>query len=135
MQEDDQYLALCKWKAERTCRMEDHRSQDRRQKKKKVEIYIYRTTTGSAIENAATRLVITATGSAIENAAPRLVIITTGSAIKNAEACSASELKCKIVMSDRHTHKLPEFIDKIGIESKLLPFMANITSSRVITIA
>ncbi len=41
------YEALCKWKcfsAERTCRMEDHRSQDRRQKKKKkVEIYTYRT--------------------------------------------------------------------------------------------
>ncbi len=51
--------------------MEDHRSQDRRQKKKKkVEIYIYRTTTGSTIENA--------------------------------EAGSASELKCRIVVSERH---------------------------------
>jgi hypothetical protein len=60
MQEDDQYLALCKWKAEITCRMEDHCSQDMRQKKKKkVEIYTYRTATGSAIENAAPRLVIT----------------------------------------------------------------------------
>jgi hypothetical protein len=60
--------------------MEDHHSQDRRQKKKKkVEIYTYRTTTGSAIETAAPRLVITATGSAIE-------------------------LKCKIVVSDRQTH-------------------------------
>jgi hypothetical protein len=35
--------------------MEDHRSQDRRQKKKKkVEIYTYRTATGCAIENAKT---------------------------------------------------------------------------------
>lgn len=42
------YEPLCKWKcllAERTCRMEDHRSQDRRQKKKKVELYTYRTAT------------------------------------------------------------------------------------------
>jgi len=70
MQEDYQYLALCKWKAERTCRMEDHRSQDRRQKKKKVKIYT----------------------------------------IENAEAGSAGELKCKIVMSDRRTHKQPELI-------------------------
>ncbi len=74
--------------------MEDHRSQDRRQKKKKVEIYTYRTATGSTIENAATRLVITATDSAIENE----------------EAGSADELKCKIVVSDRRTHKLPELI-------------------------
>jgi hypothetical protein len=95
MQEDDQYLALCKWKAKRTCRMEDHRSQDRRQKKKKkVEIYTYRTATGFAIENAATRLVITATGSAIENA----------------EAGSTGELKCRIVVSDRRTHRQPELI-------------------------
>jgi cytidine deaminase len=65
--------------------MEDHRSQDRRQKKKKkVEIYTYRT----------------ATGSAIETAAPRLIITATGSAIKNAEANSAGELKCIIVVSD-----------------------------------
>jgi hypothetical protein len=75
--------------------MEDHRSQDRRQKKKKkVEIYTYRTATGSAIENATTCLVITATGSAIENA----------------EAGSASELKCRIVVSDRRIHRLPELI-------------------------
>jgi len=75
--------------------MEDHRSQDRWQKKKKkVEIYTYRTATGSAIENAATRLIITATNSAI----------------KNAEAGSAGELKCRIVVSDRRTHKLPELI-------------------------
>jgi len=75
--------------------MEDHRSQDRRQKKKKkVEIYTYRTATGSAIENAATRLVITATGSAIENA----------------EAGSTGELKCKIVVSNRRTHRLLELI-------------------------
>jgi len=94
MQEDYQYLALCKWKAERTCRMEDHRSQDRRQKKKKVEIYTYRT----------------ATGSAIENAAPRLVITTAGSAIENAEVGFASELKCRIVVSDRRTHRQPELI-------------------------
>jgi hypothetical protein len=59
--------------------MEDHCSQDRRQKKKKkVEIYTYRTATGSAIENA--------------------------------EADSASELKCRIVVSDRRTHRLPELI-------------------------
>ncbi len=75
-------------------RMEDHCSQDRRQKKKKVEIYTYRTATGSAIENAATRLVITATDSTIENE----------------EADSTSELKCRIVVSDRRTHKLPELI-------------------------
>jgi hypothetical protein len=75
--------------------MEDHRSQDRRQKKKKkVEIYTYQTTTGSAIETAAPRLVITATGFAIENA----------------EADSAGELKCRIVVSDRRTHRLPELI-------------------------
>ncbi len=75
--------------------MEDHCSQDMRQKKKKkVEIYTYRTATGSAIENATTYLVITATGSAIENA----------------EAGSAGELKCKIIVSDRHTHRLPELI-------------------------
>ncbi len=78
MQEDYQYLALCKWKAERTCRMEDHRSQDRRQKKKKVKIYTYRTAIGSAIENA--------------------------------EAGSAGELKCKIVVSNRRTHRQPELI-------------------------
>jgi hypothetical protein len=60
--------------------MEDHRSQDRRQKKKKkVEIYTYRTATGSAIETATPRLVITATG-------------------------SAGELKCRIVVSNRQTH-------------------------------
>ncbi len=59
--------------------MEDHRSQDRQQKKKKkVEIYTYRTATGSAIENA--------------------------------EAGSTDELKCKIVVSDRRTHKLLELI-------------------------
>jgi hypothetical protein len=111
MQEDDQYLALCKWKAERTCRMKDHRSQDRWQKKKKkVEIYTYRTATNSAIENATTRLVITATGSAIENAAPRLVITATSSAIENVEAGFAGELKCKIVVSDRRTHRQPELI-------------------------
>jgi hypothetical protein len=75
--------------------MEDHRSKDRRQKnKKKVEIYTYRITTSSAIETAAPRLVITATGSAMENA----------------EADSTGELKCKIVMSDRRTHRLPELI-------------------------
>ncbi len=75
--------------------MEDHRSQDRRQKKKKkVQIYTYRTATDSAIENAATRLVITATDSAI----------------KNVEAGSAGELKCKIVVSNRRTHRLPELI-------------------------
>ncbi len=91
--------------------MEDHRSQDKRQKKKKkVEIYTYQTATGSAIENAATRLVITATGSAIENAAPRLVITATGSAIENVEAGSAGELKCRIVVSDRHTHRQLELI-------------------------
>jgi hypothetical protein len=111
MQEDDQYLALCKWKAERTYRMEDHRSQDRRQKKKKkVEIYTYRTATGSDIENAATCLVITATGSGIENAAPRLVITATGSAIENVEAGSVGELKCRIVVSDRRMHRQPELI-------------------------
>jgi S-adenosylmethionine synthetase len=66
----------------------------RQKKKKKVEIYTYRTATGSAIENATTYLVITATGSAIENA----------------EAGSAGELKCKIIVSDRHTHRLPELI-------------------------
>jgi hypothetical protein len=75
--------------------MKDHHSQDRRQKKKKkVQIYIYRT----------------ATSSAIETAAPRLVIIATGSTIENAEASSASELKCRIVVSDRRTHRLPELI-------------------------
>jgi len=75
--------------------MEDHRSQDRRQKKKKkVEIYTYRTAIGSAIENVATRL----------------VIIAIGSAIKNAEAGSAGELKCRIVVSDRRTHRLLELI-------------------------
>jgi len=75
--------------------VEDHRSQDRRQKKKKkVEIYTYRTATGFAIETAAPRLVITATGSAIENA----------------EAGSADELKCRIVVSNRRTHRLPELI-------------------------
>jgi hypothetical protein len=59
--------------------MEDHRSQDMRQKKKKkVEIYTYRTATGSAIENA--------------------------------EADSAGELKCRIVVLDRRTHRLPELI-------------------------
>jgi len=63
-----------------------------------VKIYTYRTTTSFAIENAAIHLVITATGSVIENAAPRLIIIATGSAIENAEASSAGELKCKIVM-------------------------------------
>jgi hypothetical protein len=111
MQENDQYLALCKWRAEITCRMEDHRSQDRRQKKKKkVEIYTYRTATGSTIENAATRLVITATGSTIENATPRLVITTTSSAIENAEADSVDELKCRIVVSNRRTHRQPELI-------------------------
>jgi len=72
--------------------MEDHCSQDGQQKKKKkVEIYTYRTATGSAIENAATRLVITATGSAIENA----------------EADSAGKLKYKIIVSrqtNAHTH-------------------------------
>jgi len=76
-------------------RMEDHHSQDRRQKKKKkVEIYTYRTAIGSTTENAATRLVIIATGSAIENE----------------EAGFAGELKCRIVMSDRRTHRLPELI-------------------------
>ncbi len=76
-------------------KMEDHRSQDRRRKKKKkVEIYIYWIATGSAIENVVTRLVIIATGSTIENE----------------EAGSAGELKYKIVVSDRHTHKLPELI-------------------------
>jgi len=111
MQENDQYLALCKWRAEITCRMEDHRSQDRRQKKKKkVEIYTYRTATGSAIENAATRLIITATSSAIENAAPHLVITATGSAIENAKTGSAGELKCKIVVSDIRMHRQPELI-------------------------
>jgi S-adenosylmethionine synthetase len=74
--------------------MEDHRSQDRRQKKKKVEIYIYRT----------------ATDSAIESATPHLVLTTTGSTIENAEAGSAGELKCKIVVSDKRTHRLPELI-------------------------
>jgi len=75
--------------------MEDHRSQDRWQKKKKkVEIYTYWITTGSAMETAAPRLVITATGSAIENA----------------ETGSAGELKCRIVVSDRRTHRLPELI-------------------------
>jgi hypothetical protein len=74
--------------------MEDHRSQDMWQKKKKVEIYTYRTATGSAIENAVTCLVITAIGSAIENA----------------EADSAGELKCRIVVSDRRTHRLPKLI-------------------------
>jgi S-adenosylmethionine synthetase len=75
--------------------MEDHCSQDRRQKKKKkVKIYTYRTATGSAIETAAPRLVITATGSTIENA----------------EAGSVGELKCRIVVSDRRTHRLPELI-------------------------
>jgi hypothetical protein len=59
--------------------MEDHHSQDRQQKKKKkVEIYTYRTATGSAIENA--------------------------------EAGSAGELKCRIVVSDRRMHRLPELI-------------------------
>ncbi len=85
--------------------MENHRSQDRRQKKKKVEIYTYRTTTGSAIENAATRLVITTTGSALENEKA-----TTGSAIENEKAGSAGELKCRIVVSDRRMHRLPELI-------------------------
>jgi len=75
--------------------MEDHRSQDRRRKKKKkVEIYIYRIATDSAIENAVTRHVITATGSTIENE----------------EVDSAGELKYRIVVSDRHTHRLPELI-------------------------
>jgi hypothetical protein len=49
------YEALCKWKyfsAERKCRMENHRSQDRRQKKKKVEIYTYRTATAIIIPKA-----------------------------------------------------------------------------------
>jgi S-adenosylmethionine synthetase len=91
--------------------MEDHRSQDRRQKKKKkVEIYTNRTATGFAIENAVTRFVITATDSAIENVAPRLVITTTGSAIENAEAGSTGELKCRIVVSDRRTHRQPKLI-------------------------
>jgi len=59
--------------------MEDHRSQDRRQKKKKkMEIYTYRTATGSAIENE--------------------------------EAGSVDELKCRIIVSDRRTHRLPELI-------------------------
>jgi hypothetical protein len=59
--------------------MEDHRSQDRRQKKKKkVEIYTNQTATGSAIENA--------------------------------EASSAGELKCRIVVSDRRTHRQFELI-------------------------
>jgi len=76
-------------------RMEDHRSQDRQQKKKKkVEIYTYRTATGSAIENVATRLIITATRSAI----------------KNAEAGSVDELKCRIVVSDKSMHRQPELI-------------------------
>ncbi len=52
----------------------------------------------------------TATGFAIETAAPRLVITATGSAIENAEAGSVGELKCKIVVSDIRTHKLPELI-------------------------
>jgi len=49
------YEALCKWKcfsAERTRRMEDHRPQDRRQKKKKVEIYTYRTASVTIIPKA-----------------------------------------------------------------------------------
>jgi len=75
--------------------MEDHRSQDmRKKKKKKVEIYTYRTATGSAIETVAPRLVITANGFAIENA----------------EAGFVGELKCRIVVSDRRTHRLPELI-------------------------
>jgi len=75
--------------------MEDHCSQDRQQKKKKkVEMYSYRTATGSTIENAATRLIIIATGSAIENE----------------EAGSIGELKCRIVVSDRRTHRLLELI-------------------------
>ncbi len=49
-------------------------------------------------------------GSAIENAAPRLVITATGSAIENAEAGSAGELKCRIIVSDRRTHTQPELI-------------------------
>jgi hypothetical protein len=74
--------------------MEDHRSQYRRQKKKKVEIYTYQTATGSAIENAAPRLVITATGSAIEMQHP----------------ASTDELKCKIIVSDRRTYGQLELI-------------------------
>jgi len=66
--------------------------------------------TGSAIKNAAIRLVITATDSAIENAAPRLFITATGSAIENAEAGSAGELKCRIVVSDRRTDYLNLYI-------------------------
>jgi hypothetical protein len=66
-----------------------------------VEIYTYRTATGSAIENATTRFVITAIGSAIENAAPRFVITATG---------FVGELKCRIVVTDRHTHRQPKLI-------------------------
>jgi hypothetical protein len=50
------------------------------------------------------------TGFVIENAAPRLVITTTSSAIENAEAGSAGELKCRIVVSDRRTHRQLELI-------------------------
>jgi len=67
---------------------------------------------GSAIENAAPRLVITTTGSAIENAAPRLVITATGSAIKNVAELSrhrqTDTMKSPGFFKPRERHKKAE---------------------------